>query len=203
MLFQCWPTVFDAGPTLKQHRVNTPSLLGIYIMYRRWLVQKLRSLHYKALGHYIRRWPNIDLWLCWQYDYNELAISRPSTCICGFLFIWLDYTTVLLRWRHAKLWLLPCRSAETTDNRRAIQVSNNRCQWRHLIERKQQLPRWPFFQVGSSKHSPPTLEKLYKRLLPVNTKHFDKFYTELDQRRSIGPMLYKLYRYLLCLLSYN
>ena len=28
MLFQCWPTVFDAGPTLKQHRVNVPSLLG-------------------------------------------------------------------------------------------------------------------------------------------------------------------------------
>ena len=32
MLFQCWPTVFDAGPggpTMKQHRVNDPCLLGI------------------------------------------------------------------------------------------------------------------------------------------------------------------------------
>ena len=29
MLFQCWPTVFDVGPTLKQHRVNDPCLLGI------------------------------------------------------------------------------------------------------------------------------------------------------------------------------
>ena len=28
MLFQCWPTVFDAGPTLKQHWVNAPCLLG-------------------------------------------------------------------------------------------------------------------------------------------------------------------------------
>ena len=28
MLFQCWPTVFDAGPTLKQHWVNDPRLLG-------------------------------------------------------------------------------------------------------------------------------------------------------------------------------
>ena len=28
MLFQCWPTVFDAVPTLKQHWVNAPCLLG-------------------------------------------------------------------------------------------------------------------------------------------------------------------------------
>ena len=28
MLFQCWPTVFDAGPTFKQHWVNVPCLLG-------------------------------------------------------------------------------------------------------------------------------------------------------------------------------
>ena len=29
MLFQCWPTVFDAGPTLKQHWVNAPCILEI------------------------------------------------------------------------------------------------------------------------------------------------------------------------------
>ena len=29
MLFDCWPTVFDAGPTLKQHWVNDLCLLGI------------------------------------------------------------------------------------------------------------------------------------------------------------------------------
>ena len=28
MLFQCWPTVFDAVPTLKQHWVNATCLLG-------------------------------------------------------------------------------------------------------------------------------------------------------------------------------
>ena len=28
MLFYCWSTVFDAGPTLKQHRVNDPCFLG-------------------------------------------------------------------------------------------------------------------------------------------------------------------------------
>ena len=27
MLFQCWPTVYDAGSTLKEHRVNAPCLL--------------------------------------------------------------------------------------------------------------------------------------------------------------------------------
>ena len=32
MLFQCWPTVFDAGPALKQHRVNAPCLLGRAIL---------------------------------------------------------------------------------------------------------------------------------------------------------------------------
>ena len=29
MLFQCWPTICDAGPTLKQHWVNDACLLGI------------------------------------------------------------------------------------------------------------------------------------------------------------------------------
>ena len=28
MLFICWPTVFDAGPTLELHRVIAPCLLG-------------------------------------------------------------------------------------------------------------------------------------------------------------------------------
>ena len=28
MLFQYWPTVFDAGPTVKQHWVNASCLLG-------------------------------------------------------------------------------------------------------------------------------------------------------------------------------
>ena len=28
MLFQCWPNVFDAGPTLKQHLANASCLLG-------------------------------------------------------------------------------------------------------------------------------------------------------------------------------
>ena len=28
-LFQCWASVEDAGPTLKQHMVNVPCLLGI------------------------------------------------------------------------------------------------------------------------------------------------------------------------------
>ena len=29
MMFQCWPTVLDAGPTLKQHWVNASCLLAI------------------------------------------------------------------------------------------------------------------------------------------------------------------------------
>ena len=31
MLFQCWPTVFDAAPTLKQDWVNTRRLVGIQL----------------------------------------------------------------------------------------------------------------------------------------------------------------------------
>ena len=30
-LIQCWPTVFDAGPTLNQHRVNLSCVLGYHI----------------------------------------------------------------------------------------------------------------------------------------------------------------------------
>ena len=30
MLFQCWPTIFDAGPTLKQYCVNGSCLLVRY-----------------------------------------------------------------------------------------------------------------------------------------------------------------------------
>ena len=32
MPFQCWPIVFDACPTLKQHWVNAPCLLGYRLM---------------------------------------------------------------------------------------------------------------------------------------------------------------------------
>ena len=32
MLFQCWPTVFDAGPTLKQRWLNASCLLAIAIV---------------------------------------------------------------------------------------------------------------------------------------------------------------------------
>ena len=28
MLFQCWSNIFNAGPALKQDRVNAPSLVG-------------------------------------------------------------------------------------------------------------------------------------------------------------------------------
>ena len=33
MLFQCWPTVKDGRPTLKQHWADAPSLLGANVNY--------------------------------------------------------------------------------------------------------------------------------------------------------------------------
>ena len=37
VLFQCWPIVLDAGPTVKQHWVNDSSLLGIsYLPFSCW-----------------------------------------------------------------------------------------------------------------------------------------------------------------------
>ena len=33
MLFQCWPIIFDAGPTLKQNWMNAPGLLGIMLIF--------------------------------------------------------------------------------------------------------------------------------------------------------------------------
>ena len=39
MPFQCWPTVFDAWPTLKQHWVNASRLLGTLCVVRRgWVL---------------------------------------------------------------------------------------------------------------------------------------------------------------------
>ena len=35
MLFQCWPTVFDVGPTIKQHWFNVSRLLGMCRSYNR------------------------------------------------------------------------------------------------------------------------------------------------------------------------
>ena len=40
MLFQCWPNVFDAGPTLKQHWLKHPCLLG----WSPWFVQQFASV---------------------------------------------------------------------------------------------------------------------------------------------------------------
>ena len=34
MLFQCWPSVFDAGPALKQYWVNVPCLLGFCALWQ-------------------------------------------------------------------------------------------------------------------------------------------------------------------------
>ena len=44
MLFRCWPTVFDAGPTLKQHWVNDLCLLGYYLL--TFQLQKGRHLQF-------------------------------------------------------------------------------------------------------------------------------------------------------------
>ena len=38
MLFQCWPSVVDDGPTLKQHWVNVPCLPGTDLMSRHSLL---------------------------------------------------------------------------------------------------------------------------------------------------------------------
>ena len=43
MLFQCWATVFDAGPTLQQHWISVPCLLGICCV---------GSSHYLIICHY-------------------------------------------------------------------------------------------------------------------------------------------------------
>ena len=46
MLFQCWPAVYDIGPTLNQHLFNVSCLLGIayntcsIAIYYQWAVQR-------------------------------------------------------------------------------------------------------------------------------------------------------------------
>ena len=53
MLFQCWPSVFDAGPTLKQHCVNVPCSLGCWGCRCRW-------------WHLIYHWPGSGTGQRWQ-----------------------------------------------------------------------------------------------------------------------------------------
>ena len=58
MLFQCWSTVFDAGPTLKQHWVN--ALACKQRAYGRLLPElTLIALKYLSTNHGEQRVPSI------------------------------------------------------------------------------------------------------------------------------------------------
>ena len=52
MLFQCWPTVFDAGRTLKQHWTYAPCLMG-YINGSPRLTFSSKLLHYATSRYYM------------------------------------------------------------------------------------------------------------------------------------------------------
>ena len=73
MLFQCWSTVFDAGPTSKQHWMNAPCWLGSRLAIppdvRRWTNDDSKQ------DQHLRRWP-----------INKLTLNQCLLMV-GFLFI--------------------------------------------------------------------------------------------------------------------
>ena len=67
MLFQCWPTVSDAGPSLKQQWVITPCFLTAALCWWRLNIPAQETpdttIHWPnadvMLGHRLRRWANL------------------------------------------------------------------------------------------------------------------------------------------------
>ena len=61
MLFYCWSTIFDAGPTLKQHWVKASCLLDIS---RLSIINPANTRHWNnvslMLAHRLRCWPSIS-----------------------------------------------------------------------------------------------------------------------------------------------
>ena len=68
MLFQCRASVADAGSTLKQHRVNFPSLLGMELIKE---IYTLQLLLYKTAAAL----------LALAYNYVQLLI-RTAAILC-------------------------------------------------------------------------------------------------------------------------
>ena len=80
ILFKCWPTVFDVGPTLKQHCSSVSCLLGIYYWF-----------HTDA-----RRWTNAVLILGQP---RKRCASIETALVWGFLlFLWEEHGGVILLW---------------------------------------------------------------------------------------------------------
>ena len=75
MLFQCWPIVFDAGPTLKQHWVKASGLLG-----KHCLIEKLAvAVHIFVSSLSLQR----RVWVC-HIDYHIMC--RYFSWFCDVYF---------------------------------------------------------------------------------------------------------------------
>ena len=111
MVFQCWPTVFDAGPTLKQHWVNAPCLLGFWLRLV-VIVDQARCYGTKPFHYHDLTWKRT------RTKYGEIfniifiiltfiAISSKSVALkkCPKLFVWFNLSPIVklffCNWRHA------------------------------------------------------------------------------------------------------
>ena len=77
MLFQCWASIEDGGPTLKQHWVNSPCLLGRHLpgwsRNQKFIAWKPPWM--MTFPASMRHWPNIGLLL--GQSHRRWANSKP------------------------------------------------------------------------------------------------------------------------------
>ena len=83
MLFECWSTVCDIGPTFKQLWVNGSCLLGF--------VSKVFEVTYNVCYNYI-----LELFeMTYNYTlYEKLIIIRKTMCERSTIFCWSNVYTV-------------------------------------------------------------------------------------------------------------
>ena len=89
MLVQCWATVYDAWPTLAQHWVNVPCLLGIYTCYTRQV-------------NNTNRWDALALRMCLIYDVkvslHQFVRLMSGCCDCPEFYVQVIVMTVIYQW---------------------------------------------------------------------------------------------------------
>ena len=79
MPFQCWSTVFDAGPTLKQHWVNASCFLGSIIM---WLSTQWSTIGYSLFSKATRKPGSTWSTTCRGTTRDHARRASPRSTLC-------------------------------------------------------------------------------------------------------------------------
>ena len=83
-LFQCWHTIFDAGPTLKQHWVK-------YLVFAGWCLNAISMLNiYSNKFYYIEAFRTNIIQLHSNTSQTESATSRSLALLKGRWLTWIE-----------------------------------------------------------------------------------------------------------------